>query len=69
MNNKQMSLWYRNADHHIFRILVNGSEFYEAKHDKKMKKLFDTGKIKEYHSTKELNALKKEAEKQKRNRK
>lgn len=63
MNNKQMSIWYKNADHNIFKVLVNGSDFYIEKHDKKMKKLFDTGKIKEYYSTRELFALKKEAEK------
>lgn len=67
MNNKQMSIWYAKADHAIFKILVNGHEFYINKHDKRMKKLYDTGKIKEYYSTKELFDMKKEAEKLKRN--
>ena len=69
MNKKQMSILYGSAkttDRTIFRVLVNGSQFYIDKHDKRMKKLFDTGKIAEYMPTSEINRLKKEAERMKR---
>lgn len=69
MNKKQMSMWYAGCDHHIFRVLVNGTQYYIDKHDKKMKKLFDTGKIKEFLPTSEIFRLKKEAEKMKKQRK
>ena len=56
------------TDPWIFKVLSNGSNYYIEKHDKKMKKLFDTGKIKEFMPTSEIYRLKKEAEKAKRNR-
>lgn len=68
MNKKSMGILFgskKQTPHYIFQRLVNGDKFYEEKHDKKMKKLFDTGKIKEYMPTSEIYRLKKEAEKAK----
>lgn len=69
MNKKQMSIWYgsrKSTNPWIFKVLTNGSQHYIDKHDARMKKLFDTGKIKEFFTTSELYRLKKEAEKAKR---
>lgn len=69
MNKKQMSIMlggHKETDRWIFKVLVNGTDYYVNKHDKKMKKLFDTGKIKEFMPTSEIFRLKKEAEKAKR---
>ena len=66
MNNKQMGILFGNkkqTDRWIFKVLVNGSQYYIDKHDKKMKKLYDTGKIKQFLPTSEIYRLKKEAEK------
>ena len=66
MNKKQISILFgsrKETDRWIFKVLKNGSQFYTDKHDRKMKKLFDTGKIKEYIPTSEIFRLKKEAEK------
>ena len=71
MNKKMMSIIYgskKETDHYVFQRIVNGEKYYEEKHDAKMKKLFDTGKIKEYIPTSELFRLKKEAEKAKKQR-
>ena len=56
----------KQTDRWIFKVCVNGTQFYINKHDKRMKKLFDTGKIKEFMPTSEIYRLKKEAEKLKR---
>jgi hypothetical protein len=69
MNKKQMSMWYSECGHETFKVLVNGTQYYIDKHDKRMKKLFDTGKIKEFMPTSEIFRLKKEAEKMKKQRK
>lgn len=69
MNKKTMSILFgskKETDRWVFKILTNGSQYYTEKHDKKMKKLYDTSKIKYYVSTSELYRLKKEAEKAKR---
>ena len=71
MNKKTMSIIYgskKETDRYVFQRIVNGEKYYEEKHDAKMKKLFDTGKIKEYIPTSELFRLKKEAEKVKKQR-
>ena len=68
MNKKQMSILYgskKETDRWIFKVLENGSQYYIDKHDARMKKLFDTGKIKEFMPTSEIFRLKKEAEKAK----
>lgn len=67
-----MSILYgsrKETDSYIFKRLVNGDKFYTDKHDARMKKLFDTGKIKEYMPSGEIFRLKKEAEKLKKQRK
>lgn len=72
INKKQMSILYgsrKETDRWIFKVLVNGSQYYVDKHDARMKNLFDTGKIKEFMSTSEIYRLKKEAEKLKKQRK
>lgn len=64
MNKKQMTIIYGSAkesSHRIFKTLINGDDFYIQKHDKRMKQLFDTGKIKEFMTTEEINRAKKEA--------
>ena len=68
MNKKQMGILFgghKQTDRWIFKVLTNGSQYYIDKHDRKMKKLYDTGKIKEYMPTSEIYRLKKEAEKAK----
>lgn len=72
MNKKTMSIIFgsrKETDRYIFKVLVNGSKYYIDKHDAKMKKLYDTGKIKEFMPTGEIFRLKKEAEKMKKQRK
>lgn len=72
MNKKVMSILFgsrKETDRYVFQRLVNGDKFYEEKHDARMKKLFDTGKIKEFIPTCELFQRKKEAEKAKKQRK
>lgn len=69
MNKKQMSIWYSECGHETFKVLVNGTQYYIDKHDRRMKKLYDTGKIKEFMPTAEIFRLKKEAEKMKKQRK
>ena len=72
MNKKCMSIWYgskKETPRYIFQRLVNGDKYYEEKHDNRMKKLFDTGKIKEFLPSSEIFRLKKEAEKAKKQRK
>jgi len=68
MSQKQMKMIFgshHETDRWIFKVLTNGSQYYIDKHDRKMKKLYDTGKIKEYMPTSEIYRLKKEAEKAK----
>lgn len=55
----------KDTDPWIFKVMVNGAQHYIEKHDARMKKLFDTGKIKEFMPTSEIYRLKKEAEKAK----
>lgn len=72
MNKKQMSILFgsrKKTDPWIFKVLVNGSQHYIDKHDARMKKLFDTGKIAEFMPTSEIYRLKKEAEKLKKQQK
>ena len=69
MSQKSMKILFGNrktTDPWIFKVMTNGSKFYIDKHDKRMKQLFDTGKIKEFMPTSEIYRLKKEAEKAKR---
>ncbi len=71
MNKKTMSIIYgsrKDTDPWIFKVLVNGSQYYVNKHDARMKKLYDTGKISEFLPTSEIYRLKKEAAKMKRDR-
>ena len=71
MNKKSMSILYgsrKETERYVFQRLVNGDKYYEDKHDARMKKLFDTGKIKQFIPTSELFRLKKEAEKAKKQR-
>ena len=56
---------HQETDRWIFKVWTNGSQYYIDKHDKRMKKLYDTGKIKEFMPTSEIYRLKKEAEKAK----
>ena len=68
MSQKQLKIIFgsrKETDPWIFKVMTNGSQRYIDKHDAKMKKLFDTGKIKEYMPTSEIFRLKKEAEKAK----
>ena len=72
MNKKMMSILFgsrKDTDRSIFKVLINGSQYYVDKHDARMKKLFDTGKIKEFMPTSEIFRLKKEAEKLKKQQK